>query len=88
MAQDSDFPVVYANVARITHAALEFLVDFKRMGPEAREVESAPTQVRVILHPVVAKALRDAIAENVRRYEEQFGEIPSPPKGSGSPSVH
>ena len=87
MERETDFPVVYANLARITHAELEFLLDFKRLGPEHREVESTPTLVRIVLHPVVAKALRDALAENVRRYEGQFKEIPAPPKGSG-PAVH
>lgn len=87
MAQAPEFPVMYSNLVRITHVALEFLVDFKRLGPENREVESAPTLVRLVLHPVVAKALRDALAENVKRYEGQFGEIPAPPKGS-KPAVH
>ena len=32
----------------------------------------------------IAKAFRDALAENVRRYEQKFGEIPAPPQGSGS----
>jgi len=83
MAKDSDFPVVYSNLVRITHGALEFLVDFKRLGPEFPEVESAPTEVRILLHPVIAKALREALSDNLARYEEQFGEIPAPPKGSG-----
>jgi hypothetical protein len=39
------------------------------------------------MHPVIAKAFRDALTENVRRYEEKFGEIPAPPQGSG-PVVH
>jgi len=85
--QESEFEVVYANLAKITHVALEFLMDFKRLGPETRDVESAPTLVRVMMHPVIAKAFRDALAENVRRYEEKFGEIPAPPHGSG-PVVH
>jgi hypothetical protein len=87
MAKEPDFDVVYANLAKITHVALEFLMDFKQLGPENREVESAPTLVRVVMHPVIAKAFRDALAENVRRYEEKFGEIPAPPQGSG-PVVH
>jgi len=87
MAAEPDFSVVYANLAKITHVALEFLLDFKRLGPENRDVESAPTLVRVVMHPVIAKAFRDALIENVRRYEEQFGEIPAPPKGTG-PVVH
>ena len=89
MTRDEEFPVVYTNLAKITHVALEFLVDFKRLGPESREVESAPTLVRVVMHPVIAKAFRDALSENVRRYEEQFGKIPAPPKGSQpEPKVH
>lgn len=87
MSGESDFDVVYANLAKITHVALEFLMDFKRLGPENRDVESAPTLVRVVMNPVIAKAFRDALAENIRRYEEKFGEIPAPPKGSG-PVVH
>ncbi len=87
MAEQPDFSVIYSNLVRITHAGLEFLLDFKRLGPENREVESAPTVVRVVLNPVIAKAFRDALAENVRRYEEQFGEIPAPPKGTG-PMMH
>jgi hypothetical protein len=87
MPKNPDFPVLYANLAKITHVAMEFLLDFKRMGPESRDVDSAPTLTRVIMHPVIAKALRDALVENVRRYEEQFGKIPAPPKGTG-PVVH
>ena len=87
MARELDFEVVYANLAKITHVALEFLMDFKRLGPENRDVESAPTLVRVVMNPVIAKAFRDALTENVRRYEEKFGEIPAPPQGSG-PVVH
>ena len=87
MPEDMDFEVVYSNLAKITHVALEFLMDFKRLGPESRDVESAPTLVRIVMHPVIAKAFRDALAENVRRYEEKFGEIPAPPQGTG-PVVH
>ena len=87
MAGDEDFDVVYSNLAKITHVALEFLMDFKRLGPESRDMESAPTLIRIVMHPVIAKAFRDALAENVRRYEEKHGEIPAPPQGSG-PVVH
>lgn len=87
MPRELDFDVVYANLAKITHVALEFLMDFKQLGPENRDVESAPTLVRVVMHPVIAKAFRDALTENIRRYEEKFGQIPAPPQGSG-PVVH
>lgn len=87
MPADNDFEVIYSNLAKITHAPLEFLLDFKRLGPENREVESAPTQVRIVMHPIVAKAFLEALGENVRRYEKAFGEIPTPPQGAG-PVVH
>jgi len=45
MPHDSDFDVLYSNLAKITHVALEFLMDFKRLGPEHQDVESAPTLV-------------------------------------------
>ncbi len=88
MAQEPDFDVVYSNVAKITHVAFEFLMDFKRQGPETANAESAPTLVRVIMHPIIAKAFRDALVENVRRYEEKFGVIPTAPPGSAHPPVH
>jgi len=87
MPHDEEFPVIYSNLAKITHVALEFLVDFKRLAPESREVDTAPTLARIVMHPVVAKAFRDALSQNVRRYEEQYGQIPAPPKGS-QPDVH
>jgi len=87
MARDEEFPVVYSNLAKITHVALEVLMDFKRLAPENREVDTAPTLVRIVMHPVVAKAFRDALSQNIQRYEQQHGEIPAPPKGS-STDVH
>ncbi|UCC67099.1 MAG: DUF3467 domain-containing protein [Armatimonadota bacterium] len=87
MAREEEFPVVYSNLAKITHVALEFLVDFKRLAPENRAVDTAPTLVRIVMHPVVAKAFRDALSHNVGKYEEQYGEIPAPPKGA-QPEVH
>jgi hypothetical protein len=80
--------VLYANLVKITHAGIEFILDFKRLGPEYQSPESAPTALRVILHPVVAKAFRDALTENVQHYENTFGVIPPAPqpgRGSGQP---
>jgi hypothetical protein len=87
MAKDEDFSVIYSNLVRITHGGLEFLLDFKQLSPENKDLETAPTQVRIVLHPAIAKGLRDALADNVARYEQQFGEIPAPPKGA-TPPMH
>jgi hypothetical protein len=77
-----DFPIMYCNLVQITHAGIEFLVDFKRLGPESATPPEAPTVVRVVLHPVVAKSFRDALVENVAKYESTFGEIPPPPQAA------
>jgi len=85
MAKEGEFAVIYSNLVRITHGGLEFLLDFKQLSPENKDLETAPTQVRIVLHPAIGKGLRDALADNVARYEQQFGEIPAPPKGAGQP---
>ncbi|NIM06631.1 MAG: DUF3467 domain-containing protein [Armatimonadetes bacterium] len=76
------FPVVYCNLVKITHAGIEFLYDFKRLGPEATTPEDAPTLTRIILHPAVAKSFATALVDNIKKYEEKFGEIPPPPQPS------
>lgn len=75
-----DFPVIYANFARLTHGPLEFLVDFKRSSPEQPDPNRSEPLVRVVLHPAVAKAFLRALEENIRNYEQNFGEIPAPPR--------
>lgn len=77
-----ELPVIYSNFVQIAHAGIEFLIDFKQLGPETRSPGEAPTVVRVVLHPTVAKSFRDALAANVRKYEEKFGEIPIPAQAS------
>jgi len=79
---DKEIPAVYCNLVQIMHAGIEFLLDFKRLGPEALTPADAPTQVRVVMHPAVVKSFRDALADNIKKYEEKFGEIPPPPQPS------
>ncbi len=85
---DDEFPVVYSNFVEIRHATVEFLIDFKRIGPETPDGRKAPPVVRLVLHPVVAKSFQQALAENVRKYEDNFGPIPQPPAGSSSVPIH
>ena len=65
----------YSNVAQVVFSPAEFVVDFGRMVPGRKQVK---TLSRIILTPAHAKQLAAALNENVRRYEEQFGEIPAP----------
>lgn len=84
---NEEFPVIYANLVQIAHGALEFLVDFKRVGPESPEPQQAQTLVRIVLHPVIAKAFLEALRENIGKYENAFGSIPGQPP-PGPRAVH
>lgn len=66
---------VYSNLAIIAHSHSEFVVDFVRMLPN---VPKAKVKSRVILTPFHAKRLLSALADNVKKYEAQFGKITGP----------
>lgn len=63
---------IYANMALISHSHAEFVIDFTRMLPG---MPKAVVQSRIILTPQHAKSLLKALEDNIRRYEERFGEI-------------
>ncbi|MCB0735115.1 MAG: DUF3467 domain-containing protein [Flavobacteriales bacterium] len=63
---------IYANLAIISHSNSEFIVDFVRMLPG---IPKARVKSRIILSPQHAKRLMAALGENIRKYEENFGEI-------------
>jgi hypothetical protein len=70
---------VYSNLAIISHSHSEFILDFVRLLPN---VPKAKVKSRVILTPSHAKRLLKALAENVKKYENQFGVINDPePQG-------
>ncbi len=63
---------IYSNLAIISHSHSEFVVDFIRMMPN---VPKAKVKSRVVLTPQHAKRLLRALAENVKKFEAQFGSI-------------
>jgi hypothetical protein len=63
---------IYSNLAIISHSNSEFVVDFVRMMPN---VPQAKVKSRIILTPEHAKRLLNALVDNVRKYETQFGMI-------------
>ena len=83
----------YANLAIIAHSKTEFVCDFVAAlpGPQKAQVKS-----RIILAPDHAKRLLHALADNINKYEQQFGKIelggaPQQPQGDtanpfGAPS--
>ena len=71
---------VYSNLAIIAHSNSEFVVDFVRIVPNAPK---AKVKSRVVLTPEHAKRLLSALADNIKKYETQYGTIDHK-KGGGN----
>ena len=65
----------YSNLAIISHNHSEFVVDFVMMAPN---VPKAKVKSRIILTPQHAKRLMAALADNIKKFEAQFGSIHEP----------
>lgn len=63
---------VYSNLVMISHSPEEFIMDFIRVMPG---VPKARVKSRIIVTPQHAKRLLGALAENIERYEQAYGEI-------------
>ena len=80
----------YSNLAIVTHSPSEFVLDFIRMLPG---IPKPQVGNRIIMTPDNIKRLSQAIADNIRKYESEFGEIElndpinNIPMGFGSPKA-
>ena len=63
---------VYCNLALVNHSPSEFVMDFIQLMPG---VQQANVRSRVIVAPLHAKRILNALQQNVQNYEKQFGEI-------------
>ncbi len=63
---------VYSNFVMITHSPSEFVLDFARIMPG---LPKAKVVARVIMAPQHVKMFLKALEDNIRKYEEHFGEI-------------
>jgi len=63
---------IYSNLAIITHSNAEFVIDFTRILPG---IPKAKVHARVVMTPVHAKLLLNALRENIDKFERKFGEI-------------
>jgi hypothetical protein len=66
---------IYSNLAIITHSNAEFVVDFTRILPG---VPKARVLSRIVMTPIHAKLLLNALRDNIDKYETKFGEIKTP----------
>lgn len=60
----------YANIMQVQHTQDEFLMMFANIAGASGRVVS-----KVIASPGHMKRIAAALAENIKKYEEQFGEI-------------
>ena len=62
----------YVNLAIVTHSPAEFVMDFIRVLPG---MTKSKVKSRIIMAPMHAKTLMMAIQDNIKKYEDKFGEI-------------
>ena len=76
---------MYTNLAMVNHTETEFILDFIFVQPQQPR---AKVRSRMISSPRHTKRLLQALQDNVRRYEEKFGEIElsaTPPPAPSTP---
>ncbi|MFC1554654.1 DUF3467 domain-containing protein [candidate division KSB1 bacterium] len=66
---------IYSNLALISHSPAEFVIDFTRVLPG---VPKTKVYARMIMTPQHAKSLYNALGDNIKKFEKQFGEIKQP----------
>src|SRR5450755_1756306 len=62
----------YVNFANIIHSPSEFVIDLGRIVPGRNDVK---VYSRVIMTPLHAKQLLEALAQNISLFAQNFGEI-------------
>lgn len=71
-ASDEVTKGVYANMMQVMHTGEEFVLDFLSVYPPAGSLNA-----RVIVSPSHMKRMVAALADNLAKYEKQFGPIKS-----------
>lgn len=71
----------YSNLAIISHSHSEFIIDFATVLPGLPKPEITN---RILMTPEHCKRLLNALADNIAKYESQFGPISlgETPKGT------
>ncbi len=76
---------VYANFAVVNHTPTEFMMDFVFMQPQQPR---GKVLSRVVTSPVHAKRFMLALTENMKKYEQRFGEVKLPKAKPSEPVIH
>jgi hypothetical protein len=94
---DHNEPSFFSDELTVSHTESKFIFDFKQTTPRFDRIGNDLQQSLAIKHktividPVVAKSMMNAIKDNLANYEKQFGEIKLPKekktKGKKTPDV-
>ena len=71
----ANLEAIYANLTLISHSASEIILDFARAMPNTPK---AKIYGRIVITPMNAKLLHRALADNLSKFEEKYGEIKIP----------
>ena len=69
-ASDSDLKGLYSNAMQVRHTQEEFVLDFFNLLGTEGVLAS-----RMIVSPAHLKRITQALEENMKRYEDQFGVV-------------
>ncbi|MEE8576973.1 MAG: DUF3467 domain-containing protein [candidate division Zixibacteria bacterium] len=69
---DKEAEGIYANLAMISHSPTEIIIDFARVMPG---LPKAKVLSRIIMTPMHSKLLNKALTDNLKKFEDQFGEV-------------
>jgi hypothetical protein len=70
-----DLAIEYVNLVRIAHSPSEIVFDFAQLLPGN---QAARMQSRIVMSPLGAKLFFRALAENLSKFENTYGEINVP----------
>ena len=77
----------YSNVMRVAHSQFEFTLDFGTMPVGPEDAGAMIIYNRIIMSPAHAKFMLKAMEDNIKTFEEKFGEIKLPELKEGKPGV-
>jgi len=79
--QELDKHPLFCNQMTVSHTAAQFFLDFRLVYPQFAPDNSQTTVVAhktVVFEPYHLKEVIEVLHENIRRYEDQYGEIKVP----------
>ncbi len=75
IVKDSDYREDYANSVQVRVSFWDFFLQFGKIGAQSQEQVELNVFEGVYLSPQQAKALHTVLSENLKQYEQAFGEI-------------